>query len=80
MNKHKKSKNMLDWVCNTPNPVAKNALKFNKAQVFRDQKNNYSRKAKHKNWVPSNNVLPKTLLEGTQTFLNFTQLNSASFC
>lgn len=31
------------------NPVAKHANKFNKCAVHRDRKNDYKRKAKHRN-------------------------------
>ncbi|NOT83494.1 MAG: hypothetical protein HOP02_01670 [Methylococcaceae bacterium] len=51
MAKQLKSKKSIDQGFNTPNLVAKNAFKFNKAQIFRDQRQ-YTRKAKHNQSEP----------------------------
>ncbi|MEQ1636442.1 MAG: hypothetical protein ABL903_07100 [Methylococcales bacterium] len=66
MAKQLKSKKPLDQGFNTPNPVAKNAFKFNKAQIFRDQRL-YTRKAKHARSEPFIIQLLSFIIKGSDT-------------
>jgi len=38
------------------NPVAKHSGKFNKAQTFKDRKNDYNRKIKHKGRIDTDDT------------------------
>lgn len=48
------------------NPVAKNAHKFNKSQVFIDQKKTYRRNNKHKGLIPFKKLWQERFLKGVQ--------------
>lgn len=64
MTKIHKSNKLINTECNKLNPVAKNAFKFNKALVFRDQ-SRYSRKAKHKLSEPFKIIFTDIILKGS---------------